>query len=363
MYILDKYIVSKIAKSYLLILFAFIGLYIVVDLFSNLGDFLREKVPFYVTIDYYLYMTPLIFLRVSPFSLLISVIYTFSELNKTNEIIGMRSLGLSVFRLSFPAIIIALLVSFSSLFVQEKILINSQKKIEEIKLEYMRGKDSSSYKEERNIAFRHKNSIFFISRFIPKKNLLEEVIIFKEDSRGNIKEKVVSRKIIYKQNSWIAKNSISYKLDPSGRIVDKPIYWEERKIELDEKPQNLAIKRSIFSEFASIKDLRKEIKHLKYIGAYNLLSNLIIEVHKKIAQALSHFFLVIGVLPFALEVKKRKVGLSSLGLGFIFGFIYYVTFSTSLALGKTSILLPQLCAWVAPLFFLIMGISGLYFLR
>jgi LPS export ABC transporter permease LptG len=362
MYILDRYIVSKVIKSYLLVLAAFIGLYIVIDLFSNLGNLLRESVPFYIITDYYLYMIPLIFLRVSPFSLLIGVIYTFSELNKTNEIIGMRALGVSVIRLSLPATITAILVSILSLLVQERILINSQKRTEQIKLEYMKGRGLGSYKEEKNLAFKSRDSIIFASRFIPKENLLEEVIIFKEGPQG-IQGKLVATKIRYERNSWIAKGTVSYKLDPSGQIIDKPIYWEEKEIELEAKPQDLVIKRSVFFEFTSIKELKKEIEYLKRIGTSNLLFNLIIEVHRKIAQPLSHFFLVIGVLPFALEIKKRRAGLSSLGLGFIFGFIYYVIFSTSLAMGKATILLPQLCVWVAPLSFVVIGITGLYLLR
>ena len=90
---------------------------------------------------------------------------------------------------------------------------------------------------------------------------------------------------------------------------------------------------------------------------------MIIRYNQKIADPLSHFFLIIGILPFALEIKKRKVGLTSLGVGFIFGFIYYFISSFSIALGKSGILLAYLSPWMAPLFFLTIGITGLLLIR
>lgn len=362
MYILDKYIVSRILKTYLVAISAFIGLYIIIDLFTNLSDFLKEKIPPYIIINYYLEMLPLIFLQVNPFSFLLGVTYTFAELNKSNEVMGIRTSGVSVFRLSLPSIILALLISFFSMFIQEKVLLSSQKKVEDIKLTYFKKKPLTSH-EERNLAFRYKNMIFFISRFLPQDKSLEDVIIFKEDAKGNLSEKLVARKIVYLKGIWVARDTIFYKLTSSGKFLGKPVYWKEKKIELNEKPESLIVKKSMFGEFAPLKSLKREINRLKNIGAYNLLSNLTVEFQRKISEPFTPFFLAIGVLPFILEIKIRKVGLSTLGLVFIFGFLYYVIFSLSLAFGKAQLLLPSLSPWIAPSFFLVIGISGLILLR
>ncbi|RKY37098.1 MAG: hypothetical protein DRP72_03475 [Candidatus Omnitrophota bacterium] len=361
MYILDKYISLKIIKGYLTILFAFIGLYVIVDLFSNLGSFLETKIPFNILVTYYFYSLLLIFLRVSPFSLLISTIYIFGRLNKSNEILGMRTFGLSALRISLVVLILSFVISSASLFIQERFLLTSQERVEEVKMKYIKKK--KTFSQRRNITFRYQNMLFFVSRFIPYQRSLEEVIIFKEDNQGNITEKIVARKITYLKGIWVANEAISYKVNSQGKISDKPLYFKTKVIGLKEKPENLLIKRTALGEFLSLKDLKKEIHWLRKIKAYNILSNLTIQLHQKIVQPFSHFFLIIGALPFVLEIKKRKVALSSLGLGFIFSFLYYLIFSVSLALGKAGVLLPSLCAWTAPLFFLIAGISGLLLLR
>jgi lipopolysaccharide export system permease protein len=362
MRILDKYILKRVITGYLFLLLVFIGFYLFIDISSNLSDFLKTKSSFFLLIDYYLNMLPLIFLTVSPYSLLISVLYTIGELNKNNEILSMRASGISILRLCLPILFFAILISSISFFLQEKILIASQKKIEDIKIQ-IANKDISHAQEEKNFAFSSKDMIFFVGKFLPKEKVLKEVIIFEEDEKNNLIRKIICKSIIYKNKKWVGKDVVEYHLDVKGDIIGAPFHWKEKDIDLEEKPEELVLKKSMFSYFSSLKNLKREIRRLRKIKAYNLLSNLIIEYHRKLISPFSHFFLVIGVLPFALEIKKRRLALSSLGMGFIFGFIYYSFGSFSVALGKAEIILPIFSAWLTPLFFLTLGITGLFLIR
>jgi lipopolysaccharide export system permease protein len=358
MRILDKYIVKNVGTSYIFILLVFIALYLVIDIFTNLSDVLKTKPPPAILTQYYLNSLPLIILRVSPLSLLIGTLYTFGELNKNNEIISMRSTGISVFRISFPIIFFAALVSISIFFLQEKILIYSQKKVEDIKLRFMQS-DSARVSEERNLAFTSGDMIFFSALFSPKEKILKNVKIFEQDKNLNITKQVICKSIIHKDDLWIGKDIIEYTLDGNGNIVGMPLNYATKRIDLTEKPHELIFKKSIFSQFASLQNLKKEINSLKKIKTKETLANLTIDYYQKIADPFSHLFLVIGILPLALEIKKRKVALSSLGVGFIFGFIYYCFSSFSIALGKSGIILPFFSAWLAPLFFITVGLTGL----
>lgn len=362
MCILDKYIVKHVSSGYLFILTIFIGLYLIIDLFTNLSEILKITAPFLVLVQYYIYSFPLIIIRVSPLSLLISTLYTFGELNKNNEIISIRASGLSIFRIALPIIFFSLLISASIFILQEKILINSQKKVEDIKSQFIKS-DLSSTSEEKNLAFTSGDMIFFAGKFLPKEKTLENVKIFKQDEDKNIIKQIVCRSIIYEYGFWIGHGVIEYDLDKNGNIKGVPLNWNTKKIALEEKPRELILKKSIFAQFTSLQNLRKEIKSLKKIKTKEMLSHLIIDYHQKIAEPFSHIFLVLGILPIALEIKKRKVALSSLGVGFIFGFAYYSLSSFSIALGKSGIILPIFSAWIAPLFFVTVGLTGLLLIK
>lgn len=358
MRILDKYILLKIIKGYLSLLFLFLGLFIIIDVFSNLESFLKNKITFLEIINYYFFSLPFIFLKVSAFSLLISSIYLFGELNKNNELIGMRIAGLSILRIILPVLTFSIIISLFSLFVQEKILLFSQKRIEKTKLRLLRNKKITA---KENLAFRYQNMIFFVSSYSPKENILRDVIIFKENAEGDISEKIIAKKIINKNNQWEAEEVIIYPLSKDYYI--SPVYKKKMLLDIKNHFEDIIIKRSIFSQFSSLKDLRKERERLKKMQVKQLVERLTIQYHKRLSEPFSHLFLVIGVLPFALEIRKRKLGLVSFGVGFFFSFIYYVIFSISLALGKAEMILPFLCCWIAPLFFIILGLSGLFLIK
>lgn len=362
MRILDKYIVKSVGSGYLFILLVFIGLYFVADIFTNLSDILKAKTSVLILVQYYIASLPLILLRVSPLALLISTLYTFGELNKNNEIVSIRASGLSILRIAFPIIFFALFLSVTTFFIQEKTLMQSQKKVDDIKTRFIK-KSITTPDEERNLAFTSGDRIFFVQKFLPKKGILENVIIFKEGESRRLEKKIVCKEIAYEYGFWIAKDIIEYSLDADGNISDIPISSPTKKIGLKEKPQELLLKRSIFSQFSSLSHLKKEIARLEKVKAGNLLSNLTIDYYQKVAEPFSHLFIIIGILPIALEIKKKKVALSSLGVGFIFSFIYYVLSSFSIALGKSGIILPFLSVSLAPAFFLTVGITGLLLIR
>ena len=189
---------------------------------------------------------------------------------------------------------------------------------------------------------------------------MKNVIIFQEDEQRRISKKIVCGQIAYEYGFWIAKDVIEYSLDAHGKASQEAVMSSTKKIPLNEKPKDLLLKKSFLAQFSSLYDLRKRINSLKKIGESKQLADLIVDYHKKIVEPLTSFFIIIGILPLALEIKKRKAALSALGVGFIFSLIYYAIYAFSIALGKSGILLPIFSAWLAPLFFLTVGTTGLF---
>ncbi len=357
MRILDRYITWRIVNSYLFIVSMFIGLYLVIDLFSSLGDIIEAKTPWLILCEYYLNSLPLMFLRVSPFALLIGTLYTFGDLNKYNEIISLRSSGLNATRIAVPVIFFSLVISTTLLFMQEKILIHSQKRVADIKSEFIKKKTIST--EQKKLAFVSDDMIFFVQLYLPQEKTMKNVIIFKEDKDQRISKKTVCGQISYEYGFWIAKDVIEYTLDDQGKASNEALVLSTKRIPLHEKPKDLLLKRSFLAQFSSLYDLRKRINSIKKVGGGKQLSNLIVDYHRKIVEPFTSFFIIIGILPLALEIKKRKAALSALGVGFIFSLIYYAIYAFSIALGKSGILLPVFSAWMAPIFFLTVGTTGL----
>jgi len=304
---------------------------------------------------------PLIILRVSPMALLMSVLYNYSNLGKNNELISIRTSGISALRTAYPAIVLAIFISFLTFFLQEKVLRDSQFRMEQIKSRYIEKEDAES--QINNLAFKSDGSIFFIETFLPKEKELKNAIIFKHDSQGALTGKIESESIKYRQDRWIAYDAVEYNFEASGRLARFPIITEEKDIELTKKPEELAFEQSIFIEFAPLKSISEQISSLQRFSPGALLASLRVEFHRKIAFPFSHLFLIIGSLPLALEIKKKKGAFVAIGIGLLFALAYFLIDSVSLALGKSEIILPLFSAWLAPLFFVSIGITGLLLMR
>lgn len=114
MRILDRYILRSVLAVFFGCLLVFLFLYIIIDVFSHLDDILKQRVELLLLLKYYGSFLPIIFVQVTPICCLLSTLYAFGKLNRDNEIIAMRSSGLSVLQITKTIIIFGLVVSACS---------------------------------------------------------------------------------------------------------------------------------------------------------------------------------------------------------------------------------------------------------
>ena len=220
MRILDKHIIKEFISSFLMCVCVFLFLYIIIDSFTHLDDFIQRKVAAVVVFKYYLAMIPAIFVQTSPIACLIAMIYTVGKLNYNNELIAMRSGGLSIYKIVFPVFVMGIILSLVSFLISERILPQTQKLSENIKLRYIDQKIKSDEVLKNLAIYGFQNRQFFINVFNTKTNELEGLTILEQDDRQNITSKVFANKVHWENNSWIADQCLLYKFDQDNRVTD-----------------------------------------------------------------------------------------------------------------------------------------------
>jgi len=105
MKILHRYLASEFVKPFILCIFVFQFMFIVADCFNSLDDFIRNGSSLSLIVNYYIAMVPVTLTQTLPPAILIAVLYIMGDLNRNNEIIAMRSVGLSGLRILSPLII------------------------------------------------------------------------------------------------------------------------------------------------------------------------------------------------------------------------------------------------------------------
>lgn len=104
---LDRYVFLHFAQSYLTAMLLMTGLFMVIDMASNLDNYLEtwedgSTVPAWVLVKYYALNLPYLFLQVAPFVTLIAGMFTVAKLLRAREVTAILSAGVSARRMLVP---------------------------------------------------------------------------------------------------------------------------------------------------------------------------------------------------------------------------------------------------------------------
>jgi len=117
MSLIEKYLTKEIFKYFGIVLLTVVGIYLAVDFFQRIDNFLEANLPFSKIISFYQLKIPLIIIQIAPVGILLAVIIVFGLMNKNNEIIALKSSGVSIFYLLGPVVLIGLLLSSLIFFI------------------------------------------------------------------------------------------------------------------------------------------------------------------------------------------------------------------------------------------------------
>ncbi len=347
MRILDRYILKSTLGIFFGCLFMFLFLYCIIDIFSHLNEILKQQVNFRVLINYYLSYIPIIFVQVTPTACLLSTLYTFAKLNRDNEIIAMRSSGLSIFHITKSVIIFGIMVSIFVFWINDRFVPHSLLENQKIKEQMEEGIKKSKEKKEEVITnlsmYGLRNRLFFINKFSLATNTMEGINILEHDEHQNITKKIVANKGLYSDNLWKFYQSITYNFDINGQVIQEPQYAEEEIMTIPETPHDFVAQRQR-SDFMTIAELEDYIWKLSRSGATTVIRNLKVDLYQRLVSPFTSLIMIFIGIPFSMMIKKRATALSSFGLCILVGFLYYVLNAVSIAFGKGGVLMPILSA-------------------
>lgn len=344
MKIIDRYLTKEFAMPFFYCLLVFISLYIIIDVFGHLDEILRQQVSVLILLKYYLTFTPIILVQTMPMAALISTLYTLGSFNRYNEITAMRASGLSLWRIVSPFLIIGLVATVISLFINEKItpfasLISTT--IKEDKIEKPDQKKKNGVIE--NVAFCGKdNKMFYIKNFDQKENTLYDIIILEQDNEQNLKSRLTAKKAVFEDEKWKFYNAIIYPLNRTGQVTGEPLFYKEKFISLPEKPEDF-VRFQHQTEFMNYFQLKDYIKRFKSSG-YHPIKELV-DLHSKLSLPLTNFVIILIGIPFALK-STRSGTFMHIGISLAISFIFYGFIAIAIALGKGGILPPIISAWL-----------------
>ena len=360
MKILDRYLVRGFLKPFFFCLLIFLVLFIVIDAFNNLDEFLKNGFSPGVILTYYFYFLPEMFVQVAPISTLMAVLYNLGDLNRHNEISAIKASGISSAQVLSPYLFAGLLLSFIVFLVNEQVVPKTQVTSTAIMQGLIeKGKTNLSERAIRNVAlYTSDNRMVFAREFEILNGTLHDVVILQDDPNQTLKSRLTAKKAQFEDGHWQLYGATTYHLNRYGDIVGEPSISDKVEMKLEATPKDF-IKSASQAEFMSAKELKEYRDNFKNGAGRKLSRRLSVDFHYKIAFPFISFFVILIGAPLAMRLERGSA-MVGIGTSLLVVLIYYGLHSICLALGKNGTMPPMMAAWFSNIFF---GISGIYLIK
>lgn len=343
MKILHRYILSLLLRNFGIGLSMFVFLFLMVDFFDRLDNVLGEGASIWLIIQYFAFKIPLMVTLMLPVALLFATLFTFGLLSKNSELTAMRASGLTVLWLARPLLTVGLLLSLSSLLLNEFVVPYSELRQKELYNIEIRQKDKKGGYSQSDFWWRNGSDFFTIGLFNSKTKSIQALSDFEVNGEWEVirRTDADSVRFLAPGLGWTMKNVSRYYFDGDKLVVER---LPEHPLPIRETPRD-------FYEFnddpttMGFFELRRFISQQRNNGVST--SQYLPDLYSKLAAPFVIFITGLLVLPFTLiPARSGSMAISSLSAIFI-AFTYYAVDSFSISMGRAELLPPILAAWSA----------------
>lgn len=355
MHIIRNYILKEFIGPFCLSILVFTSILVMGNIIQIADLIINKGVGGYYILKLLYFLIPSLLIFTIPMSLLTATILAFGKLASDNEIVAMRASGISFFRISFPALVVAVLFTVGNIQLNEKVLPESgfeaRKLVKEI------GFRNPTALIEPGVFIRgFKDYVIFI--YGMDGNKLKNIRVYQPQEDG-------SPRTIVAQEGEIESSPGSdiVKLKLKNGTTEEAMPGDSTKFyKLNFKHYNLILDLSGKMSVESIEkkarektseELREEIKHVEKQGISP--TPLLIELHKKLALSLSNFVLVLFAIPLSVTIHRREKSIG-FGLGLITFAIYFGIQLGGIAGAISGFVPPWLGVWSSNIIFFIIGV-------
>ena len=120
--VLDGYILRSFLIPFGILLFAFTLLFIIMDMYNEIGDFLDHMAPVSVSVHFFALKIPGNIRFILPITVLLACMYALANLGRNRELTAIRASGISLMRSGMPIFAVGFCVMLVNFYFNEKLV-------------------------------------------------------------------------------------------------------------------------------------------------------------------------------------------------------------------------------------------------
>lgn len=344
--LLTRYLFQRFVFLLFTALLASVGIYLLIDVFDRLDNFLHKGAPASLVVLYFVYKLPIIVSQILPAVFLLTLVILLTILVREREIIALEAGGISFSRLGFYFVFLGLLSCAGQLFFSQWFGVAGEQRSAAIWDSL--GSKPKKYLEQ--VWFCRQDKIVFLDKlFLEDKTAQGVTVFFLAQGFEGLKRIVQAKQARFTGKTWLLS-------EVQIILPDRFILQNKDRLVLDLDQDILsivALKTKHSPERMSIWQVGRLLNELGNSGV-NLVP-LKTAWHMKLAYAFS--CVVLSLLALLIARQSENMFLN-LVLGMVATFVFYVFFVLGSSLAQKGVLPPWLGAWLSNIIFGLAGLAG-----
>lgn len=356
MRILRNYILFQFFGAFILSLVVFTFVMLAGNIIKIVDMVINKGVQLSYILKLLFFLTPYLLSYTIPMAMLCATLLVFGKLSGDNEITAMKASGLSLYRITAPVLIVSLIFSIYSLYLNDRLVpkahLEMRKTMRDIGL-----RSPAAYIEAGTFIRSFKDYIIFIYEingnrlnniriYQPQKDKPTRTIVAAKGEFIPIpEERIVKLKLI----DGTTEEPIP--TDPTNFYkLNFKTYYMTLNLEKPKKTSKNIKKKTKDMTF---RELNEEMKNIKATGIADV-SPLLTRIHKKIAMSFAGLAFVLIGLPLAIKTHRSEKSIG-FGISLAILIVYWLLLATGNVCSIKKIMPPWLAMWLGNIIFITVG--------
>ena len=338
-----------------MIMASFITLYLLIDFFEKIDNFLEKGKSMGLIIKFFLLNIPFIVEQMSPVCILLAGVVTLGILNHSNELIALKACGVPLRKITAPIIGAGIICTLLFLSMSQLVLPKTVATTNRIWNKEVKGKVALGIYRNGRYSYRGKEGFYSFARPDPHKNSFNFFSYAAWNKEYELNKLISAKLTNWDKGTWTLYAGQFQEALGNGRFTNK--VFKLRNLTFPESPDIFFIPAYHSMELSLI-DLYKETQHKNSPEETN---RAYAEFYGRISYTLLGLPLLVLGLPLLLLVYRKWGRDLSLAIPVSCGmaFACWGVYTTLLSLAKASYLNPLLAATSVHVF---MGCLGFFLL-
>ena len=347
----DRYLLKQFLKIFSLSVLAFVAIYIVVDTFEEIDNFIDHDASLPHIVAYYIFSLPFILTYIIPVALLLGTVFSIGILARRNEITAFIASGVSLVRVALPIMLLALLVSVGSTVFNDVVVTKANRKHKDIKLHDIEGRTRSNPNLKENFHYLGEDGfVYLASRYNHENRTLYDVVLQQFDENTLIR-RIDAKRAVWKSGAWHFTSGFDRVFDARNERVKA--FDKLTMPELKEDPLSFA-KEQVEQDNMNVWELSSYIDKVRKSGGST--ERYQTDLYFKFSYPLAGSIFVLIGIAFASGKRKQSIA-TGFGVSLLISFLYYGVLRVGQTLGYNGVVPPLLAAQLGNLVFLVIGVG------